>query len=229
MRRPGRIAMKVLIATDALERRVAELAAQIDADYQAVPVRRASPMAGAECLPTPTMPAIPVMSAIPATSAGGAAAVHEGSRRAADDPLIAVGVLKGSIFFFSDLLKRLTVPVVIDFFQAASYGSGGARRGELRIAKDVDLRVAGRDVLLVEDIVDSGHTARALLDLLGSRGARSVRLCTLLDKSAMRQVEAPVDYRGFAIDNHFVVGYGLDHDERWRNLPYIAVWEPDAG
>jgi hypoxanthine phosphoribosyltransferase len=224
--------MRVLIATEALERRVAELAAQIDADYLTVPVRRASQEGGAAPAMTPATSVSPAMPGIPATSAmpaGEAAAGAEGSRRAADDPLIAVGVLKGSIFFFSDLLKRLTVPVVIDFLQAASYGSGGARRGELRIAKDVGLRVAGRDVLLVEDIVDSGHTARALLDLLGSRGARSVRLCTLLDKSAMRQVEVPIDYRGFPIDNHFVVGYGLDHDERWRNLPYIAVWEPDAG
>ncbi len=151
-----------------------------------------------------------------------------GAPRAADDPLVAVGVLKGSIFFLADLLKRVRLPVAVDFLQAASYGSGGARRGEVVIRKDLDLAVAGRDVLVVEDIVDSGHTVRALLGMLSGRGARSVRLCTLLDKAAAREVEVPIDYRGFVIPNEFVVGYGLDHGERYRNLPYIAVWEPGA-
>ncbi|HXO41603.1 MAG TPA: hypoxanthine phosphoribosyltransferase [Thermoanaerobaculia bacterium] len=148
--------------------------------------------------------------------------------RAQDDPLIAVGVLKGSVFFLADLLKRLRVPVAVDFLQTASYGAGGEHRGEMRIRKDLDLSIRGRDVLLVEDIVDTGFTARTILDLLRHRGARSVRLCALLDKTAARQVEVPIDYRGFAIENVFVVGYGLDHGERYRNLPYIAVWQAEG-
>src|SRR5258708_20718654 len=156
--------------------------------------------------------------------------VAEGRRggrpRPQDDPLMAVGVLKGSVFFLADLLKRLRVPVAVDFFQTASYGSGGENRGEVRIRKDLDLSIRGRDVLLVEDIVDTGYTVRTILDLLRFRGARSVRLCALLDKQAARQVEVPIDYRGFAIEDIFVVGYGLDHAERYRNLPHIAVWQP---
>lgn len=140
------------------------------------------------------------------------------------DPLLVVGVLKGSVVFLADLLRHLDLPLGLDFVQAASYGGGV--RGELRLAKDLATPAAGRDVLLVEDIVDSGHTVRALLDLLRSRGARSVRLCALLDKPGARRVEVPIDHRGFTIGNAFVVGYGLDHDERHRNLPYVALWEP---
>ena len=162
--------------------------------------------------------------------AGGGGGGRGGGRpRPQDDPLIAVGVLKGSVFFLADLLKRLRVPVAVDFLQTASYGAGGEHRGELRIRKDLDLSIRGRDVLLVEDIVDTGFTVRTILDLLRHRGARSVRLCALLDKAAARQVEVPIDYRGFAIENVFVVGYGLDHGERYRNLPYIAVWPAAEG
>ncbi len=155
-----------------------------------------------------------------------AAEQRERRPRPEDDPLIAVGVLKGSVFFLADLLVRLRVPVAVDFFQTSSYGGGGEHRGEVRIRKDLDLSIRGRDVLLVEDIVDTGYTVRTILDMLRFRGARSVRLCALLDKQAARQVEVPIDYRGFAIENVFVVGYGLDHAERYRNLPYIAVWQP---
>jgi hypoxanthine phosphoribosyltransferase len=142
------------------------------------------------------------------------------------DPLIAIGVLKGSVFFMVDLLKRLTVPVVIDFFQTSSYGENTVP-GEVRIKKDVELSIRGRDVLLIEDIVDTGHTLRTIVALLHFRGARSVRLCALLDKRAARQVEVPIDYPGFEIENVFVVGYGLDYAERFRNLPYVGVWEPE--
>jgi len=138
--------------------------------------------------------------------------------------LLCVGVLKGSVFFLVDLLKRLTIPVQIDFFQASSYGSG-MTAGEVRIRKDVDLPIRGKDVLLVEDIVDTGHTLRTVLSLLRFRGARSVRLCALLDKAERREVDVPIDYCGFTIENLFVVGYGLDFDERYRNLPYIGVLE----
>ena len=138
------------------------------------------------------------------------------------DQLICVGVLKGSVFFLVDLLKRLSVPVAVDFFQTSSY-RGETTAGEVRILKDVDLSVRGNDVLLVEDIVDTGYTLRTILDLLRFRGARSVKLCTLLDKPSRRQVEVPIAYCGFKIEDVFVVGYGLDYAERYRNLPYIGV------
>jgi hypoxanthine phosphoribosyltransferase len=143
------------------------------------------------------------------------------------DRLICVGVLKGSVFFMVDLLKRLTVPLAIDFFQTSSYGSGTVP-GEVRIRKDLDLSVRGKDVLLIEDIVDTGYTLRTILDLLRFRGANSVRLCALLDKAAAREVEVQIDYRGFVIENLFVIGYGLDLDERYRNLPYIAVMDAEG-
>jgi hypoxanthine phosphoribosyltransferase len=140
-------------------------------------------------------------------------------------PLMCVGVLKGSVFFLVDLLKRLELPVAVDFFQASSYGEGTSP-GEVRIKKDLDLAIRGRDVLLVEDIVDTGHTLNTILSLLRMRGAASVRLCALLDKAEARQVEVQIDYCGFTIPNEFVVGYGLDMGERFRNLRYVGVWEP---
>jgi hypoxanthine phosphoribosyltransferase len=151
-----------------------------------------------------------------------------GRARTPDDPVIAVGVLKGAMFFLADLLKQMAIPVAVDFVQAASYGSRGTNRGEVSLRKDLDLPVRDRDVLVVEDIVDSGWTVNALLELLRFRGARSVRLCTLLDKRPARAVAVPIDYTGFVIEDLFVVGYGLDHAERHRNLPYVAVWEPEA-
>ena len=143
----------------------------------------------------------------------------------AGDRLIAVGVLKGSVFFMVDLLRRVqAVPVAVDFFQTSSYRDGTSP-GEVRIVKDIDLSIRGRHVLLIEDIVDTGYTLRTILDLLRFRGAASVKLCALLDKSARREVEVPIDYRGFGIEDVFVVGYGLDCAERYRNLPYIGVYE----
>ena len=147
---------------------------------------------------------------------------------AESDRLICVGVLKGSVFFLVDLVKRLELPVAIDFFQTASYG-GGTSPGEVRIRKDLDLPVRDADVLLVEDIVDTGYTLRTILDLLRFRGARTVKLCALLDKAAARQVEVPIAYRGFTIGNEFVIGYGLDYGERYRNLPYIGVLDEGSG
>lgn len=141
--------------------------------------------------------------------------------------LVCIGLLKGSVFFMVDLLKRLTVPVAIDFFQTSSYGSS-TTPGEVRIRKDIDMSIRGKDVLLIEDIVDTGHTLRTVLGLLRFRGARSVKLCTLLDKVAAREVEVQIDYKGFEIEKLFVVGYGLDFDERYRNLPYIGVLEEGA-
>jgi hypoxanthine phosphoribosyltransferase len=147
---------------------------------------------------------------------------------AASERLIAIGVLKGSVFFLTDLLKQVHVPVAVDFFQTASYGDATAP-GEVRIRKDIDVAIRGCDVLLVEDIVDTGYTLRTILDLLRFRGAKSVRLCALLDKASRREVEVPIDYCGFPIDDLFVVGYGLDFAESYRNLPYVAVLEDGPG
>lgn len=145
---------------------------------------------------------------------------------AGSERLVCVGVLKGSVFFMVDLLKRLTVPLAIDFFQTSSYGSS-TTPGEVRIKKDLDLAIRGKDVLLIEDIVDTGWTLRTILDLLRFRGARSVKLCALLDKAAAREAEVRIDYRGFEIEPLFVVGYGLDFDEKYRNLPFIGVLDEE--
>ena len=136
--------------------------------------------------------------------------------------LSCIGVLKGSIFFMTDLLKQITVPVTMDFFQTASYGAKKTP-GEVRLRKDIDLSVKGKEVLLIEDIVDTGHTLRTVMALLDFRGAKSVKLCALLDKKAKREVEVKVDYYGFEVEPVFVVGYGLDDNELYRNLPYIGV------
>ena len=141
-----------------------------------------------------------------------------------DGALLCIGVLKGSVFFMVDLLKQVETPLEIDFFQTSSYRSGTVA-GEIRIKNDVEISVRDRDVLLIEDIVDTGYTLRTVMALLEFRGARSVKLCAMLDKVEAREVEIPIHYTGFPIDNVFVVGYGLDLDERFRNLPYIGVWE----
>ena len=168
-----------LISEQDLERRITELAAEIDRDY-----------------------------------AGG-------------EPFLCIGVLKGSVFFMVDLLKQVQTPLQIGFFQTSSYGSG-TTAGEIRIRKDVDISVRGRDVLLIEDIVDTGYTLRTIMALLEFRGARSVKLCTMLDKVGAREVIIPIHYTGFEIENVFVVGYGLDLDDHFRNLPYIGVYEGDV-
>ncbi len=139
--------------------------------------------------------------------------------------LICIGVLKGSVFFLVDLLKKVQTPVAVDFFQTSSYGAG-TEPGEVRIRKDIDMSIRGQHVLLIEDIVDTGYTLRTILDLLRFRGARSVKLCALLDKEARREVEVPIDYSGFSIEDRFVVGYGLDYDQLYRNLPFIGYLEP---
>ncbi len=167
----------VLIPRERLERRVSELAAEVQRDY------------------------------------------------AGTDDLICVGILKGSVFFMVDLLQQVDLPLAIDFFQTSSYGSGTVP-GEVRIRKDLDLSIRGRHVLLIEDIVDTGFTLRTIMGLLRFRGAESVKLCALLDKVSAREVDVTIDYRGFEIDDVFVVGYGLDFDERYRNLPYIGVCDP---
>lgn len=174
----GKRQVRELISQERIERRIDELAREIDRDYED------------------------------------------------SDGVVAVGVLKGAVFFMVELLERLNVSVEVDFFQTSSYS--GTSRGEVRILQDVTLSIKDRDVLLIEDIVDTGHTLRTVLGLLRYRGARSVKLAALLDKAEAREVDVPIDYCGFEIDNLFVVGYGLDLDEKYRHLPYVGVVE-DVG
>ena len=134
-----------------------------------------------------------------------------------------IGILKGSIFFICELAKRITVPVTLDFMSVSSYGAGTKSSGVVKLIKDLDEPIEGKDVLVVEDIIDSGHTLSYLLKNLSSRNPASIRLCTLLDKPERREVDVDVDYQGFRIPDEFVIGYGLDYDQRYRNLPYIGV------
>ena len=136
-----------------------------------------------------------------------------------------VCVLKGGSFFMCELAKRITVPMSLDFMSVSSYGSETKSSGVVRIVKDLDEPLKGKNVIVIEDIVDSGRTLSYLLDMLKDRGPESLRLCTLLDKPERRVVDVNVDYTGFQIPDKFVVGYGLDYDQRYRNLPYIGVVE----
>lgn len=136
-------------------------------------------------------------------------------------------VLKGGSFFMCELAKRITVPVSLDFMSVSSYGSATKSSGVVRIVKDLDEPLKDKDVLVVEDIVDSGRTLSYLLEMLKDRGPSSIKLCTLLDKPERRVVDVDVDYTCFQIPDEFVVGYGLDYDQRYRNLPYIGVVEFD--
>jgi hypoxanthine phosphoribosyltransferase len=147
------------------------------------------------------------------------------SRDYAGRPLLLVGVLKGAVFFLSDLMRFIDIPVEIDFMAVASYGSATDSSGVVRILKDLDAAIEGRDVLIVEDIVDSGLTLQYLLRNLGSRNPRTLEVCALLVKPARRKVELPSRYVGFEIEDRFVVGYGLDYAERYRNLPFVAALE----
>jgi hypoxanthine phosphoribosyltransferase len=145
------------------------------------------------------------------------------SRDYRDRDLVLVGVLKGAVFFLSDLMRRLDVPVEVDFMAVASYGSATKSSGVVRILKDLDAAIEDRDVLIVEDIVDSGLTLQYLLRNLAARNPRSLEVCALLVKPERRKVELPIRYVGFDIPNRFAIGYGLDHAERYRNLPYVAA------
>jgi hypoxanthine phosphoribosyltransferase len=137
--------------------------------------------------------------------------------------LLLVGVLKGAIFFLSDLMRRIDVPCEVDFMAVASYGSATDTSGIVRILKDLDATIEGRHVLIVEDIVDSGLTLQYLLRTLRARNPASLEVCALLTKPERRKVDMPARYIGFEIPDRFAVGYGLDHAERFRNLPYIAA------
>jgi hypoxanthine phosphoribosyltransferase len=139
--------------------------------------------------------------------------------------LLLVGVLKGAVFFLSDLMRHIDVPCEVDFMAVASYGSATDSSGVVRILKDLDVALEDRHVLIVEDIVDSGLTLQYLLRSLGARNPASIEVCALLTKPERRKVALEPRYVGFEIPNRFVVGYGLDHGERYRNLPYVAVLE----
>lgn len=138
-----------------------------------------------------------------------------------------VGILKGATFFACELAKRITVPVTIDFMSVSSYGDATESSGVVKITKDLDEPLEGKDVLVVEDIVDTGNTLSYLLDNLQKRGSSSVRLCSLLNKPDRRIKEVDVDYTGFVIPDAFVVGYGLDYAQKYRNLPYIGIVETE--
>ena len=137
-------------------------------------------------------------------------------------------VLKGGVFFMCELAKRINVPVSMDFMSVSSYGSGTVSSGVVRIIKDLDEPLEGKDVLIVEDIIDSGRTLAYLIEVLKQRGPKDIRLCTLLDKPERRvKKQVTVDYTCFTIPDEFVVGYGLDYDQKYRNLPYIGVVEQE--
>ena len=154
-----------------------------------------------------------------------------GARISADyagkDPLI-VSVLKGSYVFMADLTRRISIPCNVDFMAVSSYGAGTKTTGEVQIIKDIGSKIDGRHLIIVEDILDSGVTLSFLMKVLKARGAASIRLCTLLSKPERRKVDVPVDYLGFEIPDAFVVGYGLDYAEKYRNLPYIGILKPSV-
>ncbi len=141
---------------------------------------------------------------------------------------VMVAVLKGSVMFFTDLVRQLDLPVTLDFMAISSYGAGVASSGEVKIIKDIDGKIGGKDVIIVEDIVDSGYSMNCLLKLFATRSPRSVRVCALLDKPSRREIPVQIDYAGFEIENEFVVGYGLDYAGKYRNIPYIGVLKKEV-
>ncbi len=170
---------EVLVDTEALRARIAELGAEISADYEG-------------------------------------------------RDLLLIGVLKGAVFFMADLMRKLTIPCEVDFMAISSYGASTDSSGVVRILKDLDINIEGRHVLVVEDIIDSGLTLSYLMRNLESREPATLKVCALLTKPDRREIDVPVRYVGFEIPNRFVIGYGLDFGERYRNLPYVAVLSDDA-
>lgn len=142
--------------------------------------------------------------------------------------LMLVTVLKGAVVFLADLMRQIDVPAEIDFMVVSSYCSGVKSSGVVKIVKDLDVPLAGKDILIVEDILDSGLTLSYIKELLESRGPRSIRIATLLDKPSRRKVDLQADYIGFSVPDEFVIGYGLDYDEKYRNLPYIGILKPEV-
>ena len=143
----------------------------------------------------------------------------------ADEKVVLIGTLKGAIPFMADLMKNISMDIEIDFVAASSYGSGTESSGEVILKHDITLDLEGKHVILVEDIIDTGNTIKALKAYLQKRGPKSVSICTLLDKPARRVVDVKGDYIGFVVEDLFIVGYGLDYDQKYRNLPYISYLE----
>jgi hypoxanthine phosphoribosyltransferase len=150
------------------------------------------------------------------------------SRDYAGKEILMVGVLRGAFVFMADLARAITIPLAIDFMAVSSYGASTSSSGVVRIIKDFDENVEGKHILIVEDIIDSGLTLKYLYNQILSRKPASVKICTLLDKPERRKADVPVDYNGFSIPDAFVVGYGLDYAERYRNLPYIGILKPSV-
>lgn len=151
---------------------------------------------------------------------------EEISKEYAGKEILMIGVLRGAVMFMADLARAITVPVMIDFMAVSSYGTSTSSSGIVRILKDLDEEVAGKHVLIVEDIIDSGLTLSYLVDNIKSRQPASVRICTLLNKPERRKVDLEVNYNGFVVPDEFVVGYGLDYAEKYRNLPFIGILKP---
>jgi len=145
-----------------------------------------------------------------------------------DKDLMIIGILKGCVIFLSDLVREIDLPLTMDFMVVSSYGSSTKSSGVVRIIKDLEKDITGKDVLIVEDIVDTGLTLNYIVDYLKSRNARSVKICTLLDKAERRKAKVDLEYVGFHIPDEFVVGYGLDYAEAYRNLPFVCVLKPEV-
>lgn len=161
-----------------------------------------------------------------------AGVVGELGRRISEDykdkNLLMVSVLKGSVVFMADLMRAVTIPCAIDFMSVSSYGSGTKTSGVVKIIKDLDVNLEGKDLLLVEDILDSGMTLHYIRDMLRQRNPSSIKLCTLFDKPERRQADVTADYFGAVVPDAFIVGYGLDYDEKYRNLPYVGILKPSV-
>ncbi len=158
--------------------------------------------------------------------------VQEMGRKISEDykgkNLLLVSVLKGSVVFMADLMRAITIPCSIDFMSVSSYGSGTKTSGVVRILKDLDVELSGKDLLLVEDILDSGMTLSYIREMLQQRNPSSIRLCTLFDKPERRTADIQADYSGLQVPDEFIVGYGLDYDEKYRNLPYVGILKPEV-
>ena len=139
-----------------------------------------------------------------------------------------IGVLKGSIMFYTDLVRQINLPLSVDFMSISSYGAGVNSTGEVKIIKDIDGKIGGKDVIIVEDIIDSGYSMNCLLKLFATRSPKSVKVCALLDKPSRREIPVPIDYTGFQVANEFVVGYGLDYAGLYRNIPFIGVLKKEV-
>lgn len=144
-----------------------------------------------------------------------------------DKQLMVIGLLRGSFIFMADLVRQIEVPLVVDFMTLSSYGDGTVSSGDIKVVMDLDSSIEGRDVLLVEDIVDTGRTFSKVIRMLRNRNPRSLKTCTFLNKPAARQVDIQIDFCGVDIPNEFAVGYGLDYAQMYRNLPYVGVLNPD--